>query len=56
MTVRSIRLVEIAHLLGVSKQRAHQLAAAEVFPAPVARTPAALAITSIVLIVVSASS
>jgi predicted DNA-binding transcriptional regulator AlpA len=30
-----IRLVEIAELLGVSKQRAHQLAGREGFPAPV---------------------
>src|SRR4029450_3964638 len=35
-TSRTIRLVEIAELLGVTKQRAHQLADAEGFPAPVA--------------------
>jgi predicted DNA-binding transcriptional regulator AlpA len=33
---RTIRLVKIAELLGVTKQRAHQLADAEGFPAPVA--------------------
>jgi predicted DNA-binding transcriptional regulator AlpA len=33
----SIRLVEIAELLGVSKQRAHQLADEPGFPAPVER-------------------
>jgi predicted DNA-binding transcriptional regulator AlpA len=33
---RTIRLVEIVELLGVTKQRAHQLADAEGFPAPVA--------------------
>jgi predicted DNA-binding transcriptional regulator AlpA len=32
-----IRLVEIAELLGVSKQRAHQLADEDGFPAPVGR-------------------
>jgi predicted DNA-binding transcriptional regulator AlpA len=32
-----IRLVEIAELLGVSKQRAHQLADEPGFPAPVER-------------------
>jgi predicted DNA-binding transcriptional regulator AlpA len=32
---RMIRLVKIAELLGVSKQRAHQLAAERDFPAPV---------------------
>jgi hypothetical protein len=31
---RSVRLVEIAEVLGVSKQRAHQLAAEPGFPAP----------------------
>jgi predicted DNA-binding transcriptional regulator AlpA len=31
-----IRLVEIAELLGVSKQRAHQIAEERGFPAPVA--------------------
>jgi predicted DNA-binding transcriptional regulator AlpA len=31
-----IRLVEIAELLGVSKQRAHQIADEEGFPSPVA--------------------
>jgi predicted DNA-binding transcriptional regulator AlpA len=33
----SVRLVEIAELLGVSKQRAHQLADEPGFPAPVER-------------------
>jgi predicted DNA-binding transcriptional regulator AlpA len=32
-----IRLIDIAELLGVSKQRAHQLAWEEGFPAPVDR-------------------
>lgn len=32
---RVVRLVEIAELLGVSKQRAHQLAAKPDFPAPI---------------------
>ena len=31
-----VRVVEIAELLGVSKQRAHQIAAEDGFPAPVA--------------------
>jgi hypothetical protein len=35
-TRTSIRLVEIAELLGVSKQRAHQIADERGFPAPVA--------------------
>jgi predicted DNA-binding transcriptional regulator AlpA len=34
--VRTIRLVEIAELLGVSKQRVHQIADEEGFPPPVA--------------------
>ena len=33
--MRTIRVVEIAELLGVTKQRAHQLAAEDEFPAPV---------------------
>jgi len=33
---RTVRLVEIAELLGVSKQRAHQIAEESGFPAPVA--------------------
>jgi hypothetical protein len=32
----TVRLVEIAELLGVTKQRAHKLAAKPGFPAPVA--------------------
>jgi hypothetical protein len=35
MAPRTVRIVEIAELLGVSKQRAHQLAAERDFPAPV---------------------
>jgi predicted DNA-binding transcriptional regulator AlpA len=35
MTNPTVRLVEIAELLGVSKQRAHQLAGEYGFPAPV---------------------
>jgi predicted DNA-binding transcriptional regulator AlpA len=34
---RTVRLVEIAELLGVSKQRAHQIAEGKGFPAPVER-------------------
>ena len=34
--MRTIRVVEIAELLGVSKQRAHQNAYEDGFPAPVA--------------------
>jgi hypothetical protein len=34
---RPIRLVEIADLLGVTKQRAHQIAEEPDFPAPVGR-------------------
>jgi predicted DNA-binding transcriptional regulator AlpA len=33
---KTVRIVEIAELLGVSKQRAHQLADKDGFPAPVA--------------------
>jgi hypothetical protein len=33
---KTLRLVEIAELLGVSKQRAHQIADETAFPAPVA--------------------
>jgi hypothetical protein len=33
---RAVRLVEIAELLGVTKQRAHQIAEAKGFPAPLA--------------------
>jgi predicted DNA-binding transcriptional regulator AlpA len=33
---RTVRLVEIADLLGVSKQRAHQIAEEKGFPAPLA--------------------
>jgi predicted DNA-binding transcriptional regulator AlpA len=36
MTSPGMRLVEIAELLGVSKQRAHQIAAEPGFPSPVA--------------------
>ena len=36
MTSPGIRLVEIAELLSVSKQRAHQIAEEPGFPAPVA--------------------
>jgi predicted DNA-binding transcriptional regulator AlpA len=36
-TRTSIRLVEIAELLGVTKQRAHQLADEPDFPAPLAQ-------------------
>ena len=32
----ALRLIEIAELLGVSKQRAHQIAAEDGFPEPVA--------------------
>ena len=32
----TIRLVKVAEILGVSKQRAHQLAGEDGFPAPVA--------------------
>jgi predicted DNA-binding transcriptional regulator AlpA len=32
--VRTVRLVEIAELLGVTKQRAHQIAEEKGFPAP----------------------
>jgi len=35
MPKATARVVEIAELLGVSKQRAHQLAAERDFPAPV---------------------
>jgi predicted DNA-binding transcriptional regulator AlpA len=34
---RTVRVVEIAELLGVTKQRAHQIADEEGFPAPVGR-------------------
>jgi hypothetical protein len=34
---RTVRLIEIAELLGVTKQRAHQIADEEGFPAPVGR-------------------
>jgi prophage regulatory protein len=34
---RNVRLVEIADLLGVSKQRAHQIAEEKGFPAPLAQ-------------------
>ena len=33
---RTVRLVEIAELLGVTKQRAHQIAEEKGFPAPLA--------------------
>jgi hypothetical protein len=33
---RTVQLVEIAELLGVSKQRAHQIAEEKGFPAPLA--------------------
>jgi len=32
----TVRIIEIAELLGVSKQRVHQIADEEGFPAPVA--------------------
>jgi predicted DNA-binding transcriptional regulator AlpA len=35
--MRTLRLIEIAELLGVSKQRAHQLADESGFPTPVER-------------------
>lgn len=35
--MKHVRLVEIADLLGVTKQRAHQIAQEEGFPAPVGR-------------------
>ena len=35
--MRTIRVVEIAELLGVSKQRVHQIADEDGFPAPVGR-------------------
>jgi hypothetical protein len=41
MTSLGVRLVEIAELLGVTKQRAHQIAEEKGFPAPVAGTLAA---------------
>ena len=34
---KTVRIVEIAELLGVSKQRAHQIADEPSFPAPVGR-------------------
>lgn len=37
MAPRTVRLVEIAELLGVSKQRAHQIADEPGFPAPIER-------------------
>ena len=37
MSKATIRLVEIAELLGVSKQRAHQIVDEQSFPAPVGR-------------------
>jgi predicted DNA-binding transcriptional regulator AlpA len=37
MTSPGIRLVEIAELLGVTKQRAHQIAEEKGFPAPLAK-------------------
>ena len=36
---KTVRLVEIAELLGVTKQRAHQIAAEKGFPVPVAIPP-----------------
>ena len=33
---KTVRIIEIAELLGVSKQRAHQIADAPGFPVPVA--------------------
>jgi predicted DNA-binding transcriptional regulator AlpA len=36
MASRTVRLVEIAELLGVSKQRAYQIAEEKRFPAPLA--------------------
>ena len=33
---QTVRMIEIAELLGVSKQRAHQIADERAFPAPVA--------------------
>jgi hypothetical protein len=37
MSMLTFRLVEIAELLGVTKQRAHQIAAEPGFPKPVGR-------------------
>jgi predicted DNA-binding transcriptional regulator AlpA len=37
MRPRTVRLVEIAELLDVSKQRAHQIAEEKGFPAPLAK-------------------
>ena len=34
--MRTLRLIEIAELLGVTKQRAHQIAQEKGFPAPLA--------------------
>ena len=34
---KTVRIIEIAELLGVSKQRAHQIADEPSFPAPVGR-------------------
>jgi predicted DNA-binding transcriptional regulator AlpA len=34
--MRTVRLIEIAELLGITKQRAHQLAEKKGFPAPLA--------------------
>jgi len=34
---KTVRIIEIAELLGVSKQRAHQIADEASFPAPVRR-------------------
>jgi hypothetical protein len=39
--MKHVRLVEIAELLGVTKQRAHQIANEKGFPAPLARMVAA---------------
>jgi predicted DNA-binding transcriptional regulator AlpA len=35
----TVRIIEIAELLGVTKQRAHQIADENGFPAPVAEDP-----------------
>ena len=35
---KTVRIIEIAELLGVTKQRAHQIADENGFPAPVAET------------------
>jgi hypothetical protein len=41
MLKATVRIIEIAELVGVIKQRAHQIAEEKGFPAPLPRTPAA---------------